>query len=450
MDLSVYITELLNEHGTISIPKIGVFKQVRMRGYYNADEGKLYPPYFQTEFTHQPAEDDSLLQYLTAKSKVSASSAKYFMDKYLQNILQQAEIGEVMLGKLGWLSKEDDRLSFRSAQDDHTHLAAFGFEPVSIKAVTTEVVQHQETPVELPVTSVLPSVATTPVIEPLATEEPVQPPLTEPVPPEPASPPLYSVEKDGLVQKSAESGPVTASSPLLRQHIKPEGNPVASPVISATPVVPEQETQEVPALQQELTTQQPGKPFYLKPWFYGILAVAAAIAVFIYFNQDKVKQEKPPVLAATSPTPSMDSVVVKTSPVVQPTITDSLPKPQAKAESVVTAGNKPMPASTEFAPEVGLPAATVPVLVNTNNYKFILMSGAFGNEDEANKVVARYKAIGVPAAILKNVSRSKYVKVTLGFFKTYAEGQAAKIRLVKLKHLRSSDLYVETLRIKKK
>jgi hypothetical protein len=436
MDLSVYITELLNEHGTISISKIGVFKQVRMRGYYNADEGKLYPPYFETEFVNQPVEDDSLLQYLTEKSKVSANSAKYFMDKYLQNILQQAEIGEVMLGRLGWLSKEDDQLHFRVAQAATINSAAFGFEPVSIKPNAVALIEEDKIDDITVIQDAVP-----PPVEPLA-PEPIQQVLSEPV-----SAQLYSVEKDGLVQKSSGDGPISSSSPLLRQHTKPV-TPAPAPITQTTEL-PKPAPQEEPVIQQELMAGQPKKPFYLKPWFYGILAAAAAIAVFLYFNQGKVIQDKPPAPTAVAlPTPSMDSVVVKTPPATQPIVKDSIAKPQAKAETVINAGNKPIPESTKFAPEVETPAA--PVLVNTNNYKFILMSGAFGNLDAANKVVARYKAIGVPAAILKNVSRSKYVKVTLGFFKTYAEGQAAKIRLVKLKHLRSSDLYVETLRIKKK
>ena len=448
MDLSVYIAELLNEHGTISIPKIGVFRQVRMRGYYNANEGKLYPPYFQTEFVQQPVEDDSLLQYLTSKSKVSASSARYFMDKYLQNILQQAEIGEVMLGKLGWLSKEGEALSFRPATADETATAAFGFEPVSIKSEAVP-------PVQAPVEQASVHVITQPVTD--IEEEPVQPNMQQLEEPAPVTAPLYSVEKDGLVQKSSfEAGPVTANSPLLRQHFKTDNQQTATPapasVAASKPVTPAPAQQDAEIEPPAQVAEEPVKPFYLKPWFYGIIVAAAAVAVFLYFYQNSAPQEKPAVVAKdTVPSPSMDSVVVKTPPTTQPAVKDTTAQPKAKAESVITAGNKPMPASTEFAPEVETPvAATSPVLVNTNSYKFVLMSGAFGNQEAANRVVARYKAIGVPAAILKNVSRSKYVKVTLGFFKTYAEGQAAKVRLVKLKHLRSSDLYVETLRIKKK
>ena len=448
MDLSVYIAELLNEHGTISIPKIGVFRQVRMRGYYNANEGKLYPPYFQTGFTQQLADDDSLLQYLTTRSKVSTSSAKYFMDKYLQNILQQAEIGEVMLGKLGWLSKDNETLSFRPVKPGEASTAAFGFEPVSIKpdAIVEQHIPAEDTPVTAPAESI-------PVAE---SAEPISSAAPQQVAIDPVATPVYSVEKDGLVQNpSFEARQVTASSPLLRQHYKAYNNATSTPVAAQftenTPALPVTTPPDSTDILPDPVAEEPVKPFYLKPWFYGILAGAAAVAVFLYLYNNPAKEEKPVVVAkAASSAPSTDSVLVKTPQVTPPVVTDTLTKPQIKPESVVTAGNKPMPSSTEFAPEVETPAATAPVLVNTNNYKFMLMSGAFGNEDAAKQVVTRYKAIGVPAAILKNVSRSKYVKVTLGFFKTYAEGQAAKVRLVKLKHLRSSDLYVETLRTKTK
>jgi hypothetical protein len=411
MDLSVYISELLFEQGEINIPQIGVFKQVRMRGYFNADEGKLYPPYYQTEFEYKQVEDDSLLRYIVSKSKISATSAKYFMDKYLFNILQQAEIGEVMLGRLGWVSKEGNELRFRPAADLHSNPSVFGFAPVSINTHTTE----QEQTVE------------------------AAPPIAKQT--EPVVPIVYSVEKAAAVSQQNDL-PKPATSPLLRQpkqEIKSPEPALASPAIS-------QLEQTTPVKEPEVLTpiSAPSKqaPFYSKPWFFAIVAgiiLIAIIAVLYPKTTNTIPVSKP---AESQPTPSMDSVII-----TKPAAPDTAAKTQV-APVTDTAAHKPLPASTEFAPQVETPAA--PTLVNTENFKFVLMSGAFSNAVEANKVVNRYKAIGVNAAILKNVSPSKYVKVTLGFFKTYAEGQAAKIRLVKLKHLRSSDLYVETLRTKRK
>lgn len=409
MDLSVYISELLNEHGTINIPQIGVFKQVRMRGHYNADEGKLYPPYFQTEFEHTVVEDDSLLQYITNKSKVSTTSAKYFLDRYLYNILQQAEIGEAMLGRIGWISKDGDMLHFRPAPAVTANTAAFGFAPVSINAEPEPAEQVQET-------------------QPIAVTPPV----------ETVTPPVFSVEKRAETVKSDEVNAVASPSPLLRQ----QGNVNTQP---SAPKVPAQPANPPVAAE---TVSEPTHAFYAKPWFFALVAAVIVVAlIFIFYPNPEGKSTKEAV--AQAPAPSMDSVKIKKT--ATPTIVQQDTAKKLPAETVIAAPNKPLPASTEFAPEVETPSLPAkPVLVNTKNYHFALMSGAFTTELAAQKVVWRYKQIKVEAAIIKNISRSKYYKVTLGFFKTFAEGKAAKMKLINEKHLRERDLYVETLKRTKK
>jgi hypothetical protein len=140
MDLSVYISELLHRQGMVNIPQIGIFRQVKVRGYYNAEEGRLYPPHYETEFEYLPkSNDDSLLQYVISRSQVSAASARYFMDRYLFNLLQQAEVNEVMLGKMGTLVKKNKALHFKPALASTSGTAPFGFTPVNLKAEAVEV-----------------------------------------------------------------------------------------------------------------------------------------------------------------------------------------------------------------------------------------------------------------------------------------------------------------------
>jgi hypothetical protein len=440
MDLSVYITELLNEHGTINIPQIGVFKQVRMRGYYNAEEGKLYPPCYQTQFENKAVDDDTLLQYLISKSKVSATSAQFFLDKYLHNLLQQAEIGEAMLGRIGWISKDGDTINFRPALAIASNATAFGFTPVSVETEPAPI------PAAAPVAALIE--ATEPVSTEPATTEPITPPLT------------YSVER-GIepqpTEQPANEQVVTSAASPLTTPVETAQQPVASaPALIEQPVTPPVNNRETESLDAVETDYDEPK-FYSKPWFFGLVAGLIIIGAIVYYYpsaSDMLYGRAKPTQAA--PVPSMDSVVLKpTSPVTalkDTTIkTDTVQQVATKPDTAHMASSQQLPASTEVAPKVetanNLGQAD---LVNTNNYKFVLMSGAFSNNAAAVNVVNRYKTIGVPAAILKNVSPSKYVKVTLGFFETYAEGQAAKNKLVKLKHLRSSDLYVETLRKKRK
>lgn len=528
MDLSVYITELLNENGTISIPNIGVFKQVRKRGYYNTDEGKLYPPYFQTEFEHQAVTNDELLQYLIEKSKVSPASARFFIDRYVQNILQQAELGEAMIGRIGWLSKGADALTFRPALNQSAESAAFGFAPVTI-STEAETVVAPPTPVQpqpeesAPVVNeeIVPAVKPKPVaapeetapvvneeiapateptpaaqpeetapvvndeIAPVAEPTPAaQPeetapvvnediaPVTEPVaqtPPsaEPETPVAYvnepvapaakfSIEKELAQQPQAEPVPEPVPqpkapiSPLVRQHKPaPKPQPVAEPAAPAPVVMHDERTSVIltgkPEVNEDSYTE-PEKPFYLKPWFYGaaIMLILAAGAILVLKNDadndNKAKSKAQPSTATpvVKSTPSTDSVVVrKTAPdtvvIRSQPVTDSAVK------------NRPLPPSTEFAPEVETPTVAVAhPIVNSNNYKFVLIGGSYGTYEQALAASGRYKTAGISASPFEN-SR-KLWKVALGYYKTYTEGQEAKKELVKQGKVLTWKLYVETLR----
>ena len=475
MDLSVYITELLNEHGTISIPHIGVFTQVRKRGYYNTDEGKLYPPYFQTEFEQKPVADDRLLQHLIEKSKVSAASARFFMDRYVQNILQQAELGEAMIGKLGWLSKDFDKLTFRPAFNENAASAAFGFAPVSVTTETEPVAEQVQvepqtevppvTPEPTPVVpetapaisqtapvinEVIPPVAET-VVEPLVPAEPEAPvvPVTEPVAPAVT----FSIEKELAQQPEPAPEPVAVAapqpkapiSPLVRQHKpadkpKPVAEPDApAPIVAQTPQPP-----VTPPVKPEVVEEEyePAKPFYLKPWFYGaaVLVILAAGAIFV-LNKNKADYSKTqPSTAApvVKSSPSTDSIVVKK--VAPDTV---VIRSQPVKDSTVK--NQPLPASTEFAPEIETPVATAthPV-VNSNNYKFVLIGGSYGTYEQALAACGRYKTAGISASPFENTR--KLWKVALGYYKTYTEGQDIKRELVRQGKVLNWKLYVETIR----
>ncbi|MDT3402483.1 SPOR domain-containing protein [Mucilaginibacter terrae] len=471
MDLSVYISELLNEHGTISIPQIGVFKQVRKRGYYNTDEGKLYPPYFETAFEQQPVNDDTLLRYLIEKSKVSASSAKFFLDRYVQNIVQQAEIGEAMIGNLGWLSKEVDTITFRPAANINAGSAVFGFSPVSVSKElpqtkeeveealalaaqdnTPETLQH--TPIEPKTFSVEKELVEAPAPQPLeqdTTQPTVKVTATEQhVTAEPDAAKTYSIEKElpATPQVSVKEEDVVIApkakptiSPLVRQH-KPAEKPkqpiiedIAVPVPPAAPV-----TSVEPTVTEEYS--QPAKPFYLRPLFYAvaIFVILACGAIYMLINAsgDTRNSQQPSTAGPVAKSnPSTDSVVVKNT--APDTVVIKSPAP-----TDTTIRNTALPESTEFAPEVETPISAATPIVNSNNYKFVLIGGSYGTYEQAMAASNRYKAVGISASPFENAR--KLYKVALGYYKTYAEGQQAKQDFVKQGKVLSWKLYVETLR----
>ena len=70
MDLAVYICELLGMQGEVSVPGIGYFAQVRINGYYDQVEGKLYPPTHEISFEPHSRDDEQLAKYKIGRAHV--------------------------------------------------------------------------------------------------------------------------------------------------------------------------------------------------------------------------------------------------------------------------------------------------------------------------------------------------------------------------------------------
>ncbi len=434
MDLSVYISELLHRQGMVNIPQIGIFRQVKMRGYYNAEEGKLYPPHYETEFEYQPkSNDDSLLQYVISRSQVSAASARYFMDRYLFNLLQQAEVNEVMLGKMGTLVKKNKALHFKPIVASASGTAPFGFAPVDLKA-------QPEQPVEITQDAENPAQVTTVETATLPTEAILLPETTTPT--------------------EADEHNAAESIVMPVEHVQAESLPVvqterAEPVVS---VANRQSVEEVPVPTADVrqTTRRvkpaptPEPSPFTRPWFIGLIAAVVVIVGgwFLYQQMESDSHKVVPTATEAPDTtatkkPAEAKPAVSTPVVTQPdTVAATLPK---TTDTSVTA--KPVQSTAKVVKDTAAVAASGLELVNTKNYKYILMSGAFYSVEEAKRMIDRYKAKGVNAGIVNN-GPSKYVKVGLGFFETYADTQAEKDRLVKSKNLRPENLYVETVRKK--
>jgi cell division protein FtsN len=132
MDVGYFISELLGQHGDVSVPGLGRFAHTRVNGYYNDSEEKFYPPGYTVQFDPQFVDDDALPQYIAHSKNISLASSKYFTEKYVANLKQQATTSEVPIANLGWFYTKDFKLIFRSNNALNTDPEFFGYPTIKM------------------------------------------------------------------------------------------------------------------------------------------------------------------------------------------------------------------------------------------------------------------------------------------------------------------------------
>jgi hypothetical protein len=156
MDVGFYVSELLELHDRVSVPGLGQLARVRKSGYYNEAEQAFYPPGYELQF--QPGianEDNALINYIADKKNISFESAKYFIEKYINNLQQEALTNEVPMGGIGVFYTQDGQLSFRPAGTLTTDKAFYGLPSIKINKINPEPVAE---PVSVTDTAPLPEV----------------------------------------------------------------------------------------------------------------------------------------------------------------------------------------------------------------------------------------------------------------------------------------------------
>jgi len=132
MDIANYLSELLGRHTEVSVPGLGCFSQLRVNGYYNDAEATFYPPYYKVSFDPQPKDDEILTSYIAEKKKISLASSKYFTEKYITSLKQEAALTEVPFADLGWFYIKEGRVEFKPQDKTGTDAAFYGFAPVKL------------------------------------------------------------------------------------------------------------------------------------------------------------------------------------------------------------------------------------------------------------------------------------------------------------------------------
>src|SRR5215469_6841220 len=113
MNLADYLSELLGIQDEVNVPGLGYFIRTRVNAYYNDSEKRFYPPYHQIKFVGQPREDDSFAQYVADKKNISLASSKYFVEKFITKLREDASHGKYPFADLGSFQMDVDQLVFK-------------------------------------------------------------------------------------------------------------------------------------------------------------------------------------------------------------------------------------------------------------------------------------------------------------------------------------------------
>lgn len=133
MDLFDYAGELFNRHGVLHVPGLGHFAKIRKSSYYS--DGAIHPPLNQINFQYNAGdENDELVSYFATQKRISPASARYFVDKLVTQLKEQANTGEFAFADLGTFYTDNGTLAFKARQSSpENDPALFGLAPVAFE-----------------------------------------------------------------------------------------------------------------------------------------------------------------------------------------------------------------------------------------------------------------------------------------------------------------------------
>jgi len=165
MNLADYLSELLGLHDEVNVPGLGYFIRNRVNAYYNDTEGRFYPPYHQVKFVPLPNDDETFAQYVADKKNISLASSKYFVEKFITKLKEDASKGKYLFADLGSFQGDQDQLVFKPNERIPADPEFYGFPSIDIFKATQPLSADTKRPVlapDQPAAAPAPTVATTP------------------------------------------------------------------------------------------------------------------------------------------------------------------------------------------------------------------------------------------------------------------------------------------------
>jgi len=183
MDIPAFISDLLAQQGVLIVPGLGTFTRARVEGYYNKDQQQFCPPTQQIQFKSEYSDDNILADRIASERQISVASAKYFIEKFVSAILEQAGIGSAPFGNIGVLSTRRGNLVFTANELNETDELFYGLAPVKLKRNNSfkqnvappprlvELPVPEPEPVQVPIAAVVEEVLQPEEVEPAIEEE---------------------------------------------------------------------------------------------------------------------------------------------------------------------------------------------------------------------------------------------------------------------------------------
>jgi len=165
MNIADYLSELLVQHDEVSVPGLGYFVRTRVNAHYNEKEARFYPPYHKVKFVAQQKDDDTFVRYVADKKNISLASSRYFSDKFIIKLREEAQKGKYLFSDLGLFYTENDQLVFKPNEKIPTDPTFYGYPQIDINKLGQPLFNEPVKPVfdkpVLPLVAVVPPPAQT-------------------------------------------------------------------------------------------------------------------------------------------------------------------------------------------------------------------------------------------------------------------------------------------------
>ncbi|RVT99831.1 hypothetical protein EOD41_15435 [Mucilaginibacter limnophilus] len=146
MNLSLYLVELLALEGKVTVPGLGHFFNARASAWYNEDEGKFYPPHNTIKYEQDYDHDIRFAQFIAERKGISVTSASFFIDKYVDGLLQEVATNDAQISGLGWLRYDGIKITFKPDTVAENDPAFFGLPAFELHRTGAQPVTAQKIP----------------------------------------------------------------------------------------------------------------------------------------------------------------------------------------------------------------------------------------------------------------------------------------------------------------